>query len=99
LRRGADEMRRVIAATVVMGLFFCSRAEAIQLMGRQPFGTVSLVEKVKLVCDEAGFCYRPPLRRPEAHWVYGDNNFRSTYVGPGYYGSPRHRYRWWPFYW
>ncbi len=58
-----------------------------------------VVVDVKVICAEDGRCYRPPTRRPVARWVYGDNNFVGPYVGPGYYGSPRYRYRWWPFYW
>jgi hypothetical protein len=93
-------MRIVLALVVVAGLFVCSKAEALPLIGRASFAMpVSLAENVKIICDEAGFCYRPPPRRPVARWVYGDNNFRSTYVEPGHYGSPRQRYRWWPFYW
>lgn len=57
------------------------------------------IEQVKVICDESGRCYRPPGRRPVARWVYGDNNFVGPYSGPGYYGSPPYRYRWWPFYW
>jgi hypothetical protein len=59
----------------------------------------ALVQNAKVVCAEDGHCYRPPRRRPVATWVYGDNNFVGPYDGPGYYGSPRYRYRWWPFYW
>lgn len=59
----------------------------------------SLIKNVKVICDESGHCYRPQARRPVARWVYGDNNFIGPYSGPGYYGSPAHRYRWLPFFW
>ena len=57
----------------------------------------ALVENAKIICNEDGRCFRPPVRKPVARWVYGDNNFVGPYVGPGYYGNPRYRYRWWPF--
>lgn len=59
----------------------------------------AVVQDVKVICNEAGRCYRPPARRPVARWEYGDNNFVGPYAGPGYYGSPQYRYKWWPFFW
>lgn len=57
------------------------------------------LERVKVICDEAGRCYRPPVRKPVARWVYGDGNFYGPYEGPGYYGNPRLRYRVFPYFW
>lgn len=51
---------------------------------------------VKIVCHEDGRCFRQG-RRPTARWVYGEGNFSGPYKGPGYYGSPAYRSRWWPF--
>jgi len=55
-----------------------------------------LAVNVKIICEEDGHCYQRG-RRPVAHWVYGEGNFSGPYVGPGYYGSPAYRWRWWPF--
>jgi len=52
-----------------------------------------------VICDEGGRCYRPPVRKPVARWVYGDGNFYGPYDGPGYYGNPRLRYRVFPYFW
>ncbi|OKO86829.1 hypothetical protein [Bradyrhizobium sp. AS23.2] len=57
------------------------------------------LEQVKVICDQQGRCYRPPVRRPIARWVYGDGNFYGPYDGPGYYGDPRLRYRVFPYFW
>jgi hypothetical protein len=32
-----------------------------------------------------------------ARWVYGEKNFSGPYTGPGYYGWPNWRSRWWLF--
>jgi hypothetical protein len=93
-------MRRISASIAVFGLLICAPAEALPLVSHlQVTEPASLVENVKVVCDEQGRCFRPPTRRPVATWVYGDNNFYGPYAGPGYYGNPRYRYNWWPFWW
>ncbi len=63
-----------------------------------PHSKPALVQ-VKVICNEAGRCYRPPTRKPVARWVYGDGNFYGPYEGPGYYGDPRLRYRVFPYFW
>jgi hypothetical protein len=88
-----------LVATLLVG-----EANAMPLAKAPALSDPGLVENVKIVCDEAGVCVRPPGRRPVATWVYGDNNFVGpafvgSYNGPGWYGSPRRRYKWWPFYW
>lgn len=93
-------MRNVLALVAVLGSFCCLDANAFPV--GNPLGTAASplpVENVKVICHEDGRCYRPPTRRPVARWVYGDNNFVGPYDGPGYYGNPRYRYNWWPFWW
>ncbi|MBR0697813.1 hypothetical protein [Bradyrhizobium lablabi] len=91
-------MRGLFAITIVSTILTMSGAEAFPAMGQlSSIAPASVVTEVKVVCDEGGNCYRPPKRRPVATWVYGDNNFVGPYVGPGNYGSPQYRYRWWPF--
>ena len=93
-------MRNVLASVMAVGLLMCSRADALPLMSHlSSVAPPSLAENVKVVCFEDGRCYRPPIRKPVARWVYGDNNFYGPYAGPGYYGNPRYRYNWWPFWW
>jgi len=88
------------AAVVGFGFLSFSAAEALPLLSPKSLvSPPSVIENVKVICDEAGLCYRPPKRRPVARWVYGDRNFYGPYTGPGYYGDPRYRYNWWPFWW
>jgi hypothetical protein len=89
-----------LGAVVGFGLLAPPTAEALPLLSHRSFvAPSSVVENVKIICNEEGRCYRPPTRRPVARWVYGDNNFYGPYAGPGYYGNPRFRYNWWPFWW
>ena len=89
-----------IGAIIGFGFLTPATAEALSLLSHKPLvSPPAIVENVKVICDEDGRCYRPPIRRPVARWVYGDNNFYGPYVGPGYYGNPRYRYNWWPFWW
>jgi hypothetical protein len=75
-------------------------ADALPLLGPRPLAaSAAIIENVKVICDEEGRCFRPPTRRPVARWVYGDNNFYGPYAGPAYYGNPRYRYKWYPFWW
>ncbi len=55
-----------------------------------------IATEVKIICEQDGYCHQRG-RRPVARWVYGEGNFDATYVGPGYYGRPGHRWIWWPF--
>src|SRR5436190_2861471 len=99
---GSPHMRILLAvvAAVSFGALTPPAAEALPLLGAKPFATpTTVVEEIKVICDEAGYCVRPPKRRPVARWVYGDRNFYGPYYGPGYYGDPRYRYNWWPFWW
>jgi hypothetical protein len=54
------------------------------------------VVDVKIICQEDGYCYQKG-RRPVARWVYGEKNFSGPYTGPGHYGWPNWRSRWWLF--
>jgi hypothetical protein len=91
-------MRTIFASAVAAGLLIATHAGAAPLLVQGQHAPDSLVTEVKVICDEAGNCYRPNRRRPVARWVYGDNNFSGPYVGPGNYGPPRYRYTWWPWY-
>jgi hypothetical protein len=61
---------------------------------RQVGPLVIQTEPAKIICEESGFCFRAPVRRPVAKWVYGDTIFYPTYVGPNNYGNPRWRRNW-----
>ena len=89
-------MRTVLISAAVIGLLAWSGAQAMPL-ANLGVAAPPVAEQVKVICHEDGRCYRPPIRRPVARWVYGDNNFSGPYVGPGFYGSPGYRYNWWPF--
>ncbi len=92
--------RLALVTAIGLGVLASPAAEAFTLPGASSFAAPTvIVENVKVICDEEGRCYRPPKRRPVARWVYGDNNFYGPYAGPGYYGNPRYRYNWWPFWW
>ena len=86
----------VFGLTAVIGLISTASYAA-------PLGQLSLLQapsdvvKARIVCDETGFCVRPPSRRPTARWIYGDRSFYGPYDGPHYYGSPNRRYGWWIF--
>ena len=54
------------------------------------------VVSAKIICSEDSRCYQRG-RPPVARWVYGEKNFSGHYVGPGYYGWPNYRWRWWFF--
>ncbi len=85
----------LVAATLLCG----SPVLAAPLMTQPDLGrSTSPAVQVKVICHENGHCIRPAGRRPVARWVYGDTNFYGPYVGPGYYGNPRYRYNWFPFY-
>ena len=92
-------MQWIFVSFFAVALALAPKADAAPLMSQKPFPSTTLVQDVKVICSEDGHCYRPPVRRPVARWVYGDGNFSGPYAGPGYYGSPRYRYVWWPFFW
>ena len=91
-------MRTICASVLAAGLLIATHAEAAPLLSHMQPVPDSPVTAAKVICDEAGVCYRPNKRRPVARWVYGDKNFYGPYAGPGYYGNPRYRYNWWPWY-
>jgi len=89
-----------LISVIGFGLLAPAAADALPLLGPKPLAApATMIENVKVICDEEGRCYRAPKRRPVARWVYGDNNFYGPYAGPGAYGDPRYRYRWYPFWW
>ena len=69
---------------------------AMPLAPRASTAYPNAVVEVKIICQEDGFCYQKG-RRPVARWVYGEKNFSGPYVGPGSYGWPNWRSRWWLF--
>lgn len=73
-----------------------SSATAMPLTPRAAMAAPNVVVDVKIVCQEDGYCYQRG-RRPVARWVYGEKNFSGPYTGPGYYGWPNWRSRWWLF--
>jgi len=91
-------MRTICASVLAAGFLIAGNASAAPLLSHMQPAPDSLVTAAKVICDEAGNCYRPDRRRPVARWVYGDKNFYGPYAGPGYYGNPRYRYNWWPWY-
>ena len=96
--RGRERnMRTIFASVVVAGLLIATNADAAPLLSHSQPAPDSLITAAKVICDEAGNCYRPNVRRPVARWVYGDKNFYGPYDGPGNYGNPRYRYSWWPW--
>ncbi|MBI5261820.1 MAG: hypothetical protein HY852_08405 [Bradyrhizobium sp.] len=93
-------MSKVVAAFCGISLLLAVSAHAAPLnQGQSALAPAPLAEQVKVICDEAGQCYRPPKRRLTARWVYGDGNFYGPYTEPGYYGNPRLRYRLLPYWW
>lgn len=90
-------MTRVLAVFLGASLLIASNALAAPLLS-QKLAPPSMTENVKIICDEGGNCVRAG-RRPVARWVYGEGNFYGPYAGPGYYGSPRLRYRVFPYFW
>ena len=73
-----------------------SNAFAMPLAPRASIVAPINLVNVKIICEEDGHCYQRG-RRPVARWVYGEKNFSGPYTGPGYYGWPNYRWRWWLF--
>ena len=73
-----------------------STAFAMPLTPRAAIAAPDDVTEVKIICLEDGRCYQRG-RPPVARWVYGEKNFSGPYTGPGYYGWPNNRWRWWWF--
>ena len=73
-----------------------SSASAMPLAPRATIAGPDNTVNVKIICNEDGYCYQRG-RRPVAHWVYGEKNFSGPYTGPGNYGWPNFRWRWWLF--
>jgi hypothetical protein len=72
-----------------------SSASAMPLVQSSATMHVDNFVNVKIVCEPDGRCFHRG-RRPIARWVYGEDVFRPTYVGPGYYGNPGRHSIWWP---
>jgi hypothetical protein len=85
-------MKKLALAAVIMGA--TSTAALSTPLFHQTAALTPVAEQVRIVCDEAGVCYRPASRRPVARWIYGDGAFSGPYDGPRYYGDPARRYRW-----
>ena len=73
-----------------------SSASAMPLAPRAAIAAPDPLVNVKIICEEDGHCYQRG-RRPVARWVYGEKNFSPSYTGPGSYGWPNYRWRWWLF--
>ena len=82
---------------VMVLAFAASSASAMPLAPRASIAaTNDDVVDVRIICHEDGYCYQQG-RRPVARWVYGEKNFSGPYTGPGNYGWPNYRWRWWLF--
>ena len=75
--------------------FLASNASAMPISSLGN-ATLSQIVEVKIICEEDGYCIKRG-RKPVARWVYGEGAFYGPYDGPRYYGNPRYRYNWWPF--
>ena len=84
-------LRKTIFAAIAT--FLITDAWAMPL-GNIVFKPVSEMQRVKIVCEETGLCYRPNTRKPVVRWVYGDNVFYRPYVGPRNYGRPGYHSGW-----
>jgi len=73
-----------------------SSASALPLAPRTSIAPHDIVVSAKIICFEDGHCIQRG-RPPVARWVYGEKNFSGPYTGPGYYGWPNYRWRWWLF--
>jgi hypothetical protein len=87
-------MKRIIVATAFVS-FFSSAAFSMPLLNQANLiaRPSAPMEKVRVVCEENGVCYRVGPR-PIARWIYGDGAFYGPYVGPRYYGAPGRHYKW-----
>jgi hypothetical protein len=90
-------MKSLVLAAMAFGLSSTAALSMPLLHHAMP--NPSLMENVRIVCEENGFCYRLPRRPLVARWIYGDGAF----YGPGPYDGPRYYYGWpgyhyrWPF--
>ncbi len=73
-----------------------SSAFAMPVTPRASIAAPDSIVNVKIICLEDGRCFQRG-RPPVARWVYGEKNFSGPYTGPGYYGWPNYRWRWWFF--
>ena len=62
-------MRTLCASVLAAGLLIVTNASAAPLLSHMQPAPDSLIEAAKVICDEAGNCYRPTVRRPVARWV------------------------------
>ena len=80
-------MRTLLLSLVAVSLVTSASAAPLLNQANSVAGP-SIVEKVKIVCQADGYCYRPRGRPKVARWVYGDDAFYGPYAGPGNYGRP-----------
>jgi hypothetical protein len=93
--QGTRLIRAIILSAAVV--FCASSVSAMPVLGQaNSIARPEIATEVKIICEQDGYCHQRG-RRPVARWVYGEGNFDATYVGPGYYGRPGHRWIWWPF--
>jgi hypothetical protein len=86
---------RTILYSLAAAFVFTSASAAPLLNQANVVAAPSLTEKVRIVCEANGYCYRPPGRPLVARWVYGEDAFYGPYVGPGSYGRPNSHSGWW----
>ena len=93
-RAREDVVKRLVLSVAAIGI---SSTTAFSMPLFNQTGSMArptLVENARIVCEESGFCYRVPGRRPVARWIYGDGAFYGPYDGPRVYGWPGRQYRW-----
>src|SRR5689334_18808173 len=90
-------LKKLTLIALAMGLV-ASSASAMPLVQGSAIMHADNVVNVRIVCEPDGRCFHQG-RRPVARWVYGEDVFQPTYVGPGYYGNPGRHWIWWPFWW
>jgi len=89
-----EAMKRMALTAVAIGMLSTTAFSMPLLNQASSMARPPLAEKVRIVCEESGLCYRLRGGRLAARWIYGDGAFYGPYDGPRYYGSPGRRYRW-----
>jgi len=87
-------MKSVVLAAAVTSMLSTTAFSMPLLNQASSIAAIALVRNARIVCEQSGQCYRPPVRRPVARWIYGDGAFYGPYDGPHYYGAPGRHYRW-----
>jgi hypothetical protein len=90
-------MIRAVLFAFALGSFATTASAMVPINQGEAFPRLQTVEQSRIICERDGRCYRPPGRRPVARWIYGDDAFSGSFIGPGNYGWPGSHSIWWPF--